>query len=173
MTIDSTPNYAYVANYAYVVKRLCARRKIEVQAIETTGGLLRFDLLWPDIPARVPCEVPFSRLRYGHETVEVIAMEIDLAILAMRSKNGDAAPMTFTGPMRVHFNRHGAAPLVWCVATDDWELAVASVAIDVPVESVYQPKTTADDEDGKPSAWLAVTGTLVVVGNTARISRAP
>lgn len=167
MTLDTTPRYDYV------VKRLCAGRKVEVQAIATGIDALRFDLMWPDIPLRVPCAIPIDRLRYGQEIVEVIAMEIDLAILAVRSKQGNAAPMTFTGPMRVHFNRHGAAPLVWCVATDDWELAVASITIEVPVESVYRPKATADDEDGKPSAWLAVTGTLVVVGNAARITGAP
>jgi hypothetical protein len=76
------------------------------------------------------------------------------------------------GTFRVHFNRHGAAPLVWCVATDEWELAIASIAIDgAEIRTVYQPKTTPDDEDGKPSAWLEVTGVLTVVGGEARITR--
>jgi hypothetical protein len=77
-----------------------------------------------------------------------------------------------SGTFRVHFNRHGAAPLVWCVATDEWELAIASIAIaGVDVRTVYRPKATPDDEDGKPSAWLEVTGVLAVVGGEARITR--
>lgn len=80
--------------------------------------------------------------------------------------------MTYTGVLRIHFNRHGAAPLVWCVATDDWEIAVAGVAISAPVATMYRPKATPDDEDGKPSAWLQTFGTLSVVGNTALITRA-
>lgn len=74
------------------------------------------------------------------------------------------------GTFRVHFNRHGAAPLVWCVANDAWELAVSSIEVLVPMRTVYRPKATADDDDGKPSAWLEVTGVLTVVGSSARIS---
>lgn len=74
------------------------------------------------------------------------------------------------GTFRLHFNRHGAAPLVWCVATDEWELAVKSFAVDGPeLHTVYRPKATADDEDGKPSAWLEVTGELVVLDGQATI----
>lgn len=79
--------------------------------------------------------------------------------------------MKATGKFRVYFNRHGAAPLVWCVAADGWELAVAVVAIDALVVTTYQPKPTPDDEDGKPSAWLEVEGELEVRGSTARIRR--
>lgn len=85
-----------------------------------------------------------------------------------------AAPsgqMSARGTFRVHFNRHGAAPLVWCVATDDWEIAVASVSlVGANVRSVYRAKSTPDDEDGKPSAWLEVTGLVTIVGSEARIS---
>lgn len=57
--------------------------------------------------------------------------------------------------LRLHFNRHGAAPLVWCVATDDFEIAVKGFRVfDVGLETVYITKATPDDEDGKPSAWL-------------------
>lgn len=70
--------------------------------------------------------------------------------------------ITFTGPMRLYFNRHGAAPLVWCVAADGWELAVTRLDVRVPILSCYAPKATADDDDGKPSAWFAVDGVLVV-----------
>lgn len=77
--------------------------------------------------------------------------------------------MTYTGRMRLHFNRHGAAPLVWCVATDDWEMAVSHILVTAPMRTVYAPKPVADDEDGKPSAWLEVCGTLHVAGGVARI----
>lgn len=67
------------------------------------------------------------------------------------------------GRFRVYFNRHQAAPLVWCVSLGDvLELAVACVEITAPVRTVYGPKATPDDEDGKPSAWLEVDGTLTV-----------
>lgn len=78
--------------------------------------------------------------------------------------------MTFTGKMRLHFNRHGAAPLVWCIATDGWELTVSAIAVDVSVRTVYRSKPTPDDEDGKPSAWLECEGSLVVAGSIATIS---
>lgn len=78
-------------------------------------------------------------------------------------------PTPFVGTFRLHFNRHGAAPLVWCVATDDWELAVRELHVDAPMRSVYRPKATADDDDGRPSAWLEVTGVLSLDGGVARI----
>jgi hypothetical protein len=77
--------------------------------------------------------------------------------------------MTTTGQFRVYFNRHQAAPLVWCVATDCFEVAVATVAISAPVRAIYEPKATPDHEDGKPSAFLEVFGTLIIDGDGARI----
>lgn len=65
--------------------------------------------------------------------------------------------MTFvTSGLRLHFNRHGAAPLVWCIsdAKGAWELAVAGFFTSVRLETVYAPKAMPDDEDGKPSAFL-------------------
>lgn len=78
---------------------------------------------------------------------------------------------TATGRWRVYFNKHSAAGLPWCVAPDEggWELAVAAVAIGIEAETRYQPKATPDDEDGRPSAWLAVDGKLTVVGGRASI----
>lgn len=80
---------------------------------------------------------------------------------------------SLAGTFRVYFNRHQAAPLVWCIASEHLELAVASVAIDAPVTTVYRPKATPDDEDGLPSAWLEVTGVLTVAGADVRIGRSP
>lgn len=56
--------------------------------------------------------------------------------------------------LRLHFNKHGAAPVVWCVSTLHFEIAVKGFRTWVPLETVYSPKDTPDDEDGKPSAWL-------------------
>ncbi len=77
--------------------------------------------------------------------------------------------LKYTGRFRIYFNRHGAAPLVWCVANDDWELAVSAVEVAAPVRTVYAPKATPDDVDNKPSAWLESEGELTVVASRARI----
>ncbi len=73
------------------------------------------------------------------------------------------------GTFRVSFNRHGAAPLVCSIATDDWEINVRGFqAIGVEMRSVYVAKATPDDEDGKPSFWIEVTGLLDVADGVAR-----
>jgi len=77
--------------------------------------------------------------------------------------------VTFTckgSKLRLHFNRHGAAPLVWSISTGDFEVAVKGFLVfGVAIETVYAPKATPDDEDGKPSAWLRpVQDVLVRVG---------
>ena len=66
------------------------------------------------------------------------------------------------GDWRVYFNRHGAAPLMWCVSPLDgaWEIAVQRVMICAASKTDYEPKPTADEDDGKPSAWISVTGWL-------------
>lgn len=116
------------------------------------------------------CFVPIEAIRRGADRL-VEAIELQLALAA--SELGPRPhPMSCKGTFRVHFNRHGAAPLVWSVATDQWELAVASVAIaGAEVRTAYKPKATPDDEDGKASAWLEVTGVLTVAGGEARITR--
>lgn len=76
--------------------------------------------------------------------------------------------MTAVGRFRVYFNRHGAAPLTWCVAPDDgggWEMSVRSVEIVAPARTVYQPKIAPDEDDGRPSAWIAVDGRLTVAAS--------
>lgn len=90
--------------------------------------------------------------------------------------------MTVAGFFRVYFNRYQAAPLVWCIALVDarggdrpelaFEVAVADLTISAPVRTVYAPKATPDDEDGKPSAWLEVTGVLTIAGGVATIAAA-
>lgn len=80
--------------------------------------------------------------------------------------------MKFTGAMRVYFNRHGSG-LPWCVAADGWEIAVQAVTFDeVKVQTKYVPKRTPDDEDGKPSAWMEVVGSMTVSRGWAHITRA-
>lgn len=77
----------------------------------------------------------------------------------MNTKTPESADIHFTAKVRLHFNRHTAAPLVWCVATDDFEIAVRGFVVQgALVETVYSPKETPDDEDGKPTAWLSTIG---------------
>lgn len=57
--------------------------------------------------------------------------------------------------LRLNFNKHGAAPLVWSLHGGNFEIAVKGFRFYVPFESVYRPKATPDDDDGIPSAWLA------------------
>lgn len=110
--------------------------------------------------------------RGGERLVEGVGLAFALAVAELGG--GPPPAMAHRGTFRVHFNRHGAAPLVWCVATDEWELAIASVTVDgVELRTVYRPKATPDDEDGKPSAWLEVTGVLTIAGAEARITRSP
>ncbi len=74
--------------------------------------------------------------------------------------------MTFelTGDFRVYFNRHGAEPRMWCLASEDalWELAVVSVEMMNPCVTVFVKKETNDEDDEKPSAWISVHGTAFV-----------
>lgn len=86
--------------------------------------------------------------------------------------------MKATGTFRLSFNRAGAAPRVWSVALvegDDvlWELAVPAFGCDgVQLHTVYRPKATPDDEDGKPSAWLECAGELEVLADGSAVIRA-
>jgi hypothetical protein len=74
------------------------------------------------------------------------------------------------GVFRVYFNRHGAAPLVWCVHNGSVEIAVAEVVIEEGhARTVYQRKETADDDDGMPSAWIETAGHLRISGRVAHI----
>lgn len=68
--------------------------------------------------------------------------------------------MHYTGAVRVYFNRLSAEPMMWCVSPEDglWELAVRTVRVTVPTETVWKRKETPDDEDGRPSAWIATAG---------------
>lgn len=57
--------------------------------------------------------------------------------------------------LRLHFNKHGAAPRVWTIECGTFEIECPGFSSYIPLETVYRPKETPDDEDGKPSAWLA------------------
>lgn len=77
-----------------------------------------------------------------------------------------------TGRWIWYFNRHGAAPLVWCVAPEcgEWEIAVSEVMCRVPVGTAYEPPVGTDLEDKRPSAYAWCEGRLTVsVRGTARI----
>ena len=78
--------------------------------------------------------------------------------------------MQVSGNFRIHFNRHNAAPLVWSIATDEWELSVMGIVIESTVRTVYRPKDTDDDEDGRPSAWLETHGTMTLERGIATIT---
>jgi hypothetical protein len=59
----------------------------------------------------------------------------------------------------------GAAPLFWCIApagAPTWELCVRAVLFHgVSVQTVKDiSKQTADDDDGRPSAWVEAYGEL-------------
>lgn len=87
-----------------------------------------------------------------------------------------APVMQYRGALRVYFNRDGAAPMVWCVSPEDaaWELAVQRVTLEggADATTAYQPKATPDDEDGRPSAWIAAHGHLrVYADGTATVTR--
>lgn len=79
--------------------------------------------------------------------------------------------MTHIGAFRVYFNRHGAAPLVWCVAplAGGWEIAVAHVVLKAPARTSYTPKPEKDEDDGKPSAVIEVYGRFELAGSIATI----
>lgn len=101
------------------------------------------------------------------EAARVVRMAGETARKASEDQRGEpsaSAPLALTGRFRLYFNRHGAAPLSWCIAPESgaWEMAVRSVAITVPAETVYAPKSEPDEEDGRPSAWIAVEGRLEV-----------
>lgn len=83
--------------------------------------------------------------------------------------------MNTTGKFRVYFNRHQAAPLVWCIAPEagGWEIAVAHVVFRVDTNTVFAPKETKDEDDGKPSGWLYCEGALRISGSIAIIEPAP
>lgn len=68
--------------------------------------------------------------------------------------------ISIPGTWCIYFNRHGAEPLMWCISPEagDWEIAVRDVEITGFVMTVYRKKPTADEDDGKPSAWITASG---------------
>lgn len=85
--------------------------------------------------------------------------------------------MEYVGELRIYFNRLSAEPMMWCVSPEDgqWEIAVRTVDIDPGVggSTVWRPKVTPDDEDGRPSAWFATSGRLRIFANgTASVGAA-
>lgn len=79
------------------------------------------------------------------------------------------------GAFRVYFHRLNPEGLPWCVSPDlgGWELAVRDVEIAAQSRTIHRPKATSDEDDGRPSAWIAVAGTLTVhADGSARIEPA-
>lgn len=75
-----------------------------------------------------------------------------------------AASFSLAGKWRVYFNRLGAEPMVWCIAPEEggWEIAVRDVQLNASAQTVYCKKATPDEDDGRPSAWIAIEGVLTV-----------
>jgi hypothetical protein len=126
---------------------------VTIDTTHTTGGLIRSTGPQPRIEIQ------------GADLDDAIS-----ALQALRDGRAGPAPMMCAGMFRVYFNRHGAAPLVWCVATEHWELAVAAVSIQTAAGTRYEPKATPDNEDGRTSAWIVTTGMLTVTGGEAVIT---
>jgi hypothetical protein len=82
-------------------------------------------------------------------------------------------PVRAEGKFRLYFNRHGAAPLVWCVSCPDgaWVIAVKGYCISSELWSAYTLKHTPGDEGGKPSAWLETIGQLEIRDGIACINK--
>lgn len=101
-------------------------------------------------------------------TFQVPGPAAEIGIDLYRQLREDRAAMaadvafSFRGTVTVSFNRHGAAPLVWSINGSTFELAVREVVIETTVRTSYAPKSTPDDEDGKPSAFLVVAGLVTV-----------
>lgn len=81
------------------------------------------------------------------------------------------ARIALKGRFRFYFNHHGAAPLVWCVAPEDgeFEIAIRGFELRVDSEAVYRKKAEADEDDGRPSGWIACTGDLEIEDGIARV----
>lgn len=90
------------------------------------------------------------------------------AAIAETGSQPDSMPIrqaiTVTGPWRVYFHRLNPDGLPWCVSPDagGWEIAVRHVDILVRCETIHRPKAKPDDEDGRPSAWIAAEGLLTI-----------
>lgn len=70
---------------------------------------------------------------------------------------------------RIYFNRHQAAPLVWCVAAQAdqsskvmFEVAVSALGCTAGIVSAYEPDSGPSDDTGRPVAWFEAYGELTV-----------
>lgn len=145
---------------------LCCGRPMNPMRAGTGTPPRASDELWCDTcGTTVPATHPVD------QAIENLARKIHAA-----GGTPDRLPIgrsfSLAGRFRVYFNRHQAAPLVWCVRSENgnFELAVAQVDIAAPTRTVYRPKDTPDDEDGMPSAWLEVDGVVNVDINNPIVS---
>ncbi len=83
--------------------------------------------------------------------------------------------MEYVGAVRLYFNRLSAEPMMWCVSPEDaaWEIVVQRVSLEAGAAAVtvWRQKATPDDEDGRPSAWIAAHGRLrIYADGTATVT---
>lgn len=66
------------------------------------------------------------------------------------------------GVWHIYFSQIRPGRFAWCVSPDDYarEIAVRDVRITAPATTTH--RTKADDDDGRPSAWIRVEGLLTV-----------
>ena len=86
--------------------------------------------------------------------------------------------VTTRGRVRLYFNRHQDAPRVWCLSDLDcnWEIQLAHVTVQAPLETVYEPLAHArDSHEGPPTAYQVSVGDVLVevTGHSAVILPLP
>lgn len=76
--------------------------------------------------------------------------------------------LTYAGAVRLYFIANEAFPLVWCIATDEWEMAVKSLEIrGVAATSRYERRDPVEHEYAKPSAWFECVAHVTVTDGHA------
>lgn len=163
ITIDTTHTVGGL------IRTIGSRPWIEIERADLDDAIAALQALRGDPARYAPDAVPPGALADASLRLE-IASKMEAAherlIAHLNERQPAPAGLAMRGRWRIYFNKHGRSDLPWCVAPEDggWEIAVASVGIGVGVAAatVYQPKVTPDDEDGRPSAWIAVEGVLRV-----------
>lgn len=96
---------------------------------------------------------------------EVPTGAVASSVMALERPDAPSWPViAIRGTWRIYFHRLNPDGLPWCVALEGggWEMTVRDVQITTASRTVYRPKATPDDEDGRPSAWIEAAGLLTV-----------